>query len=107
LRHVDVVKNEWLAGFQYAVARVTVEASQIHVDTGEPDVWIQIVLRPFIDEETGEMLHAQKDPDTFFNALPRAIHGTYLFATPPHEDAECHFDRTPVVAIEPLQREAV
>lgn len=107
MRHVDVVKNEWLAGFQYAVARVTVEASQVHVDTGEPDVWMPIILRPFIDPESGDALYPQKDPDDFLDALPKAMHGTYLFATPPHEEGECQFDRSPLVAIEPREREAV
>lgn len=46
--HVDVVKNEWLAGFQHVVARVFPEGDEVHVDTEDPDRWEPIILRSFV-----------------------------------------------------------
>lgn len=52
--HVDVVKNEWLAGYQHVVARVFSDGDSVQVDTSDRDRWEPIILRPFVDRESGE-----------------------------------------------------
>jgi len=97
--HVDLVKNEWLAGLQYVAARVSLDSDHIEVDTGDPELWEPIVLRPIRDEKGQEIL-AEKEPQEFLSALAEHIRGTYLFATQPHTEEECSF-RHLVVSIEP------
>jgi len=102
--HVDVVKNEWLAGLQYVAARVSLNQGHLTVDSGEPEVWEPIVLRPLRDEK-GEEIFAEKEPENFLFALADHIRGTYLFATKPHPDEECRFVHL-VDEIEPAQSSA-
>src|SRR5215216_6256300 len=92
-QHVDVVKNEWLAGFQHMVARVTLdETGKVAVQTAD-EAWREIVLRPVGDVDP------ERDPEAFLHNLAGAIHGTYLFATDVHDDANCPFARDLVVPI--------
>lgn len=102
--HVDLVKNEWLAGWQLAVAKASVNAGGIHVDATEgPTDWELVLLRPFLDSETGDVLDPEKEPDRFLERVHTAIHGTYLFATDAHELGECPFEKDPV---QPIRRAA-
>jgi hypothetical protein len=97
--HVDLIKNEWLAGYQLMVARVSLDdQGKLAVDTAD-QAWREIVLRP-----VGEW-DPEKDPEAFLRHLPDAIHGSYLFATPAHEDDGCPFRAGAVVPIhsEPLK----
>ncbi len=95
--HVDVVKNEWLAGFQHVVARVWVDAGQVVIDSPDPDTWVPILERPLPDRSTGELVYAEKDPDAFVGLLADKLRGTYLFATEPHAEEECPFLHHPVI----------
>lgn len=97
--HVDIVKNEWLAGVQVAVARVEADGSDISVAAIEPK-WEEIVRRPIRDGVTGETLYSQKDPTHFVEALHTAISSSYLFATLPHGLGECPFSAGPVLRLE-------
>lgn len=98
--HVDVIKNEWLAGFQYVAARVTLDDDHLSFESGEPDVWEKIVWRPLEDAESGDLVYPEKDPHHFLDLLPANIHGSYLWATTPHEVGECKFDHV-VVSMQP------
>ena len=60
--HVDLVKNEWLAGFQHVVARLRVENGAVLVDASKP-IYKQVALRPFLDYETREPVSPERDPD--------------------------------------------
>jgi hypothetical protein len=91
MRHVDIVKNEWLAGYQFVVARAFVDAGAVVVDSSDLPAWEHVVLRPILDRDNGELLFPEKDPELFVESLPKAMHGTYLFATDPHEEAECSY----------------
>lgn len=89
-RHVDIVKNEWLAGFQVLVAQVSVDGEDIKVDTPDPK-WDEIVRRPILDKTSGDMVYAYKDPERFLEMLTTAINSSYLFATEPHSGDACPF----------------
>lgn len=88
--HVDVIKNEWLAGVQFVVAKVLFVHGGLHVESAEPAVWEPIVLRPYVLR--GEELHAEKDPEAFLEGLADVMNGTYLFATRPHSPHECAWE---------------
>lgn len=97
--HVDLVKNEWLAGFQHVVARVWADAGRVEIESPEPETWEAVVLRPLQVAERVEPVFAEKEPEEFVRLLPEAIHGTYLFATSVHPDEACPFLHHPVIPI--------
>jgi hypothetical protein len=82
--HVDVVKNEWLAGYQVVVARLSLKAGIIDVDARDAE-YREVALRPVggIDPEA--------DPEGFLRALADHVHGSYLFATELHDDGSCPY----------------
>lgn len=103
MRHVDVVKNEWLAGFQHLVARVYVEDDAIQLEASDHDLWANIVLRAHVDRETGEEITPDQGPE-FVDRLHVVLSGDYLFATEPHDDSECPFHGQlviPIARVEP------
>jgi hypothetical protein len=89
MEHVDVVKNEWLAGYQVVVARLRLEDGDLKIEPDEP-VWTSVVQQPFRSRETGKQL-TPNSPQEFFYGLHEAMAGDYLFATPPHDEAECPY----------------
>src|SRR3989442_14809432 len=98
--HVDVVKNEWLAGFQYVVAQVSVENDRLRVDSPDPKTWDPIVSRPLFNPKTNDFVDPAKAPEEFVRLLPHGIRGTYLFATEPHEQQACPYQTGPMVPIQ-------
>jgi hypothetical protein len=60
--HVDIVKNEWLAGYQQCIGRI---------DCNCPS-------RPDLDA-------------VYLGALSEKFDGSYQFITVPHEDKDCYF----------------
>jgi hypothetical protein len=103
VRHVDIVKNEWLAGYQMVVARVLLEDGAVRVDTSDPDVWDPIVLRPVVDRESGDEIGPDQ-AEHFFARLHERLTGDYLFATEPHDEKSCPFHGQLVMPIEPTAR---
>lgn len=53
--------------------------------------WQEIVLRPHVEPQSGLTVYAEKEADRFLEELAEVIHGTYVFATNVHEDADCMF----------------
>ena len=84
--HVDVVKNEWLAGFQHPVARLFLDdnSRKIRVEADD-QAWVEIALRPIAG------LHPDEHPEEFLELLADHLHGTYLFATHPHDEGACPY----------------
>jgi hypothetical protein len=103
MAHVDVVKNEWLAGYQVVVAQVSAGVEGLLINSPNPEFWSEVVMRPIVVAETGDEVHAEKDPQRFLALLPRGIHGTYLFATEPHSERECPYAGYP---LRPIQSES-
>ena|SRR5712691_1590 len=87
--HVDVVKNEWLAGYQVVVARVWAESGDVRIDAPSP--WDEFVAR--YRDDAAEPLH-------FLETLHERMHGDYVFATEPHSPSDCPFEAMVV----PLQQ---
>lgn len=100
--HVDIVKNEWLAGFQHVVARVLLEGEAAKLDTDDPQRWGPIVLRPFADRASGEEIRPERG-ELFVTRLHEQIRGDYLFATELHDESACPFHERLVVPIERLE----
>jgi hypothetical protein len=98
--HVDIVRNEWLAGYQHVVARVFLGDGQLEFESPDPETWREIVFREI------DGIDPNEHPDEFLAALPQHIHGTYLFATEPHEDPACPFASRPLVPIETVSSDA-
>jgi hypothetical protein len=83
--HVDIVKNEWLAGYQNVVARLYLDDDgKLHVDAAD-ETWEETVLRPVGG------LDPKRDPEEFLRHLADYIHGSYLFATEVHDADRCEF----------------
>jgi hypothetical protein len=99
--HVDIVRNDWLAGRQSVVARASLADGKLTIDSPQPGTWSEVVLRPLRDPDTGKPISADGDPDRFFAALSSQLHGSHLFATEPHEEQECPFPTWEQTLIEP------
>lgn len=95
--HVDVIKNEWLAGYQLVVARVSSGELGLHVDAPDQE-WIELVRR-YRDEQ------GVRDDAAFMESLHERMNGDYLFATPAHPVDECPFPR-PVIPLESVDAQA-
>jgi hypothetical protein len=80
--HVDIVKNEWLAGYQLVVARLSDENGQLRIDA--LDEWRSLVER--YRSESGI-----NDDMAFMESLHETLKGDYLFATEPHDEQACAF----------------
>jgi hypothetical protein len=96
MEHVDIVKNEWLAGFQVVVARIRLEDDTLDVKAQTP-MWSSVVNQPY---RTAEKELTPDSPRDFFYGLHEVMHGDYLFATEPHEEAECPYAEM-VLPLEP------
>lgn len=81
MAHVDVVKNEWLAGYQVVVGRVWANRNDADVRVDAHDPWPEVILAYQGAEESGD----------FLEDLHKVMRGDYLFATAPHEDADCPY----------------
>jgi hypothetical protein len=101
--HVDIVKNEWLAGFQHVVARVFIDANgAVRVDTDAPERWEPIILRHLPADASDGEIGLNNGPE-FVSKLHDQIHGDYLFATPLHDESECPFHERLVLPIEHVE----
>lgn len=94
--HVDVVKNEWLAGYQHMVARIFLDDEDRLSVEADDSSWEATALRPVRGLDPGD------DPRAFFYGLAEHLHGTYLFATEPHDDEHCPYRHVvaPIRAVE-------
>lgn len=86
-QHVDVVKNDWLAGIQYPLATITIDdAGAVTVDPAGSGSW---------DDLAAEVAGAE-DPVAALAGLRDRFHGSHLFATAPHASDHCPFGGRPV-----------
>jgi hypothetical protein len=101
MQHVDLVKNEWLAGFQHVVARVYRDnGTSLRLDSPEPDKWEHLLHTELVDRGSGDTIDPDAQPDEFFTRMHLLVAGDYLFATTPHEDHDCPYEASLVVPIE-------
>jgi hypothetical protein len=84
--HVDIVKNDWLAGLQYPLATLKLDEGILSVDAQHPERWQNLV-----DE-----IMAASDPAAALADLHNRRHGSVLYATKPHDEGQCPFHGQPV-----------
>lgn len=100
--HVDVLRNEWTAGVQRRVARLTVNGSGVEV-SASPDAerWTEKLLQPLKEPTTGEWLLPDKRPKEFLDVLVSDLSsGSYLVAIAPHDDDVCPIPDDGIVQME-------
>jgi hypothetical protein len=105
--HVDLVKNEWLAGFQMVVARFRLDSQnqdRVILDTSSPDRWEHLLQRALESASKGVHVDARQDAQRFLEHLHEVLSGDYLFATELHDESECQFTDM-VVPIQSAERE--
>jgi hypothetical protein len=88
--HVDVVHNEWAAGTQRVVARLTLRDGQIQIDEPHPANWGARLLLGYSLPD-GTTADPVDDPIRFLTGLHLHLGGDYLLATEPHLAADCPF----------------
>jgi hypothetical protein len=88
--HVDVVKNEWLAGIQHPIAAVSVVKGDVRVDAEDSAHWRDTVLNLVPD------VSPRRSTRGFLEALHLRLNGSYLFVTEPHDDRTCPYRTNPV-----------
>jgi hypothetical protein len=88
--HVELIQNEWAAGQQRVVARLTLNGGgEIQIESTDDEVWREIVLRPFRDSHSGRDVSPEENPEAFLLGLHDHLRGDYLFATEPHSEDQC------------------
>ncbi|HWJ51040.1 MAG TPA: hypothetical protein VNR42_08470 [Solirubrobacteraceae bacterium] len=81
--HVDIIKTDPLATGEHRLARAVFENGVVIIDkANDPGYWLStLTVATAIDPAI--------EPKGFFEALPTALDGTYVYATRPHQDADC------------------
>jgi hypothetical protein len=96
--HVEILRNEWSAGRQRVLARLSVNGGAVRYDGDEQ--WEKLLPETFHDPATGESV-LQRDGVPYLNALHRYLNGDYVFATEAHEEGECEFEIGAEIPLEP------
>ena len=94
-RHVDLVKNEWLAGMQIRLVSVVDTGGGFRLADVTPG-WEDLLTRETVGDD-GYPTFVTKEP---LEALPRMFHSEYVFATEAHDEAQCPFRFGPVLAMQ-------
>lgn len=81
--HVDIIKTDPLASGEHRLAQAVFENGAVSIgEASDPVYWrATLAVATAIDPDA--------NPRQFFEALPTALDGTYVYATNPHEDDEC------------------
>jgi hypothetical protein len=106
--HVDIVRNEWLAGFQTRIAFVSQDGTGgLRVTAGDP-AWRDILDRPVPDiHHPGTLVYPVKESASeALDVLVAAYQSPYVFATSVHSDDECPFLHGEVIPMTQLPTEA-
>lgn len=96
-QHVDLVKNEWLAGMQVRLVTASLQDDEMVLSDVTPG-WEDLLNRP-VRDAAGEAIYPAKEPARAWHELPNMYRGDYVFATGPHDEAECPFRHGPVLAM--------
>jgi hypothetical protein len=87
--HVDVVKNDWLAGIQHPVASIKFRDGRLLIEAEHADRWHRVL------EELGAGEAASEED--LLRELHTRLHGSHIFATEAHDEGACPFHERPVV----------
>ena len=86
--HVDIIKADPLAGTERRLARVALDHGQVVIESPDEGYWRDVLSRAVgVDPDD--------QPEDFFAALSERLDGTYVFATEPHDDADCEYGAEP------------
>jgi hypothetical protein len=87
--HVDIVQLDWGKGTQTLMATVFTNRLDVIV---QGDDWLKdVVLRPYLDRETGRELTPTAEPERFVERLHTVMNGSHMPASELHDDDVCPF----------------
>ena len=89
--HVDIIKTEPTAGTERRLAKIAVEHGQLVIESLDEAYW-QEALAP-----VARKVDPDDDPEAFLDSLSERLEGTYVFATKPHDEAECEHASEPML----------
>ena len=89
--HVDIIKTDPTAGTQRRLAKVAVEHGQLVIESPDEAYWREALAR------VGRKVDPDDDPKAFLDSLNERLDGTYVFATKPHDEAECAHASEPML----------
>jgi hypothetical protein len=85
--HIDVVENDWSAGRQNVVARLTFQDGTYTLESEDPSKWLRVLGL----EENPPPLRDEQEATEFLARIAHKLQGTYLFATEPHAMDACPY----------------
>lgn len=91
--HVDIIKTEPIGGSERLLARVVLEHGHLAIESPDEEYWRDALVRAV-------GMDPDEDPEAFLEALSERLDGTYVFATKPHDEADCEH------AVEPTRESA-
>jgi hypothetical protein len=95
--HVDLVKNEWLAGMQIRLATVLRSNGDVALANVTPG-WEDLLSRPLPNGD-GDVFYLMKEPDKALGFLSQFFTSEYVFATEVHDENDCPFRHGGVLAM--------
>ena len=99
--HVDLVKNEWLAGMQVRLATVVQSDGDVALANVTPG-WEDLLTRPLRDA-SGGIVYLSKEPRLALDTLSQFFTSEYVFATDRHDESKCPFGFGGAVAMRRLR----
>ncbi len=102
MTHVDLVQNDYAAGEHRVLGRVTsIGVRGVLVDCDDSNLE-RVLAQPLFDFTTQTTASPTLDGDRYLAVLARSWDGTYILATPIHDEASCPFAATKSIPFEPL-----
>ena len=89
--HVDIIKTEPTAGTERRLAKVAVEHGQLVIESPDEGYWQEALAR------VTRKVDPDDDPEAFLDSLNGRLDGTSVFATKPHDEAECEHASEPML----------
>jgi hypothetical protein len=80
--HIDIMRADPLVGAQRPLAQVVMAGGRVVIHAEDEGYW-----RATLTQIVG--IDPEANGETFFEALPAKLDGTYVYATPPHEEGDC------------------
>lgn len=88
--HVDIVKTDPTAGTERRLARVVLEHGQLTIESPDEAYWRDALIRAV-------GMDPDENPGLFLESLSEHFDGTYVYATKPHDEADCEHSAEPAL----------
>jgi len=105
--HIDILVNDYPAAIQRRVASLYIQGDRIEIESEEPEVWRDRLLRPIPTEEPGVATDPDDNPEAFLKALIARLQGSYLVATDWHPRRACPIPESGVVPMDELSSRSI